>query len=124
MGAAQHHHLAAAAERSMSETIAAHTKSGAEYPGYVNISRIGVDAVRITVRAAPVDTDGRRLCGVTCSPGGANCNNYCASDRGQPIPDAPERHLFKREGATSQLVLTWAEWSAVLGEASRQAQRS
>ena len=29
------------------------------------------------------------LCGVTCIPGGKNCNNYCNHDKNKPMPDSP-----------------------------------
>jgi hypothetical protein len=29
------------------------------------------------------------LCGVSCFPGGKNCNNYCNHIRGKEMPDSP-----------------------------------
>jgi len=32
------------------------------------------------------------LCGVTCFPGGKNCNNYCNHDHSKKMPDSPETY--------------------------------
>lgn len=32
------------------------------------------------------------LCGVTCFPGGENCNNYCNHDHSKKMPDCPKTY--------------------------------
>jgi len=29
------------------------------------------------------------VCGITCFPGGKNCNNYCNHNHGKEMPDSP-----------------------------------
>lgn len=32
------------------------------------------------------------ICGVSCHPGGATCNNYCNADTSKPMPDSPNTY--------------------------------
>lgn len=101
------------------ELIAAYTKAtGESYPGYVNISRVDGNIV-LTVRGDPaVVEEGSFVCGYEadrgkpgrCTPGDANCNNYCnsAPEKG-PMQDAPKRGKQVIEGKTVQVVFTEEE---------------
>lgn len=104
------------------ELIGAYTKPGSEYPGYVNVSRDG-ETVTLIVRGDPeIRENGIHVCGYAadrgkpgrCTPGDANCNNYCnmAPEKG-PMQDHPKpgRRVF--EGRTITLILTLAEFEAV-----------
>lgn len=93
-------------------TIFAYTAPGCDYPGYVSFNRTAEGDVSVTVREAPTEVDGSRVCGVTCRPGGEHCNNYCnmAPEKG-PMQDHPQRHKFWREGKSSTFVVPASEWS-------------
>lgn len=32
------------------------------------------------------------VCGVTCFPGGKNCNNYCNNNHSIPMKDSPDKY--------------------------------
>ncbi|API58849.1 hypothetical protein BSL82_05610 [Tardibacter chloracetimidivorans] len=91
----------------------AYTAPGADYPGYVSINRNAAGDVEVTVRSAPTEVDGIRICGQTCRPGGDFCNNYCnlAPEKG-PMADRALPHTFVREGITSSFTIPAAEWAA------------
>lgn len=107
----------------MNKTIAAYTKAGAEYPGYVNATREDDGTVSLTVRADPQKREGCFICGHAsdkgklgrCTPGDDNCNNYCnmAPQKG-PMQDAPLPCTQIFEGDTSVIALSADEWDALV----------
>lgn len=108
----------------MKRLIAALTRPGAEYPGYVNVSEEAGEIV-VTVRGDPTVFDGEHICGFAadkgdpgrCTPGDDRCNNYCnmAPEKGA-MAAAPLPCRGVRCGETVSVRLTAAEWSELLGE--------
>ena len=105
------------------ELIGAYTKSGCEYPGYVNASAEG-DMVTLIVRGDPtVHEDAEFICGHArdrgqpgrCTPGDDNCNNYCnlAPEKGR-MQDHPKRCRQVVEGKTVTLTMNKAELGALI----------
>lgn len=67
-------------------TVAAYTKPGSNYPGYMNATRLDDGSVRLTVRSDPkIQENGCHICvtnkdrersfSAVCTPGDENCNN-------------------------------------------------
>lgn len=102
----------------MRDNIAAFTATESVLPAYVSINRLPDGRVEVAVRGAPTRIDGVRVCGATCHPGAEECNGYC---RG--AAERPAAHSFLREGNTAGVIMSFAEWSAVLGAAARDAHR-
>lgn len=104
----------------MRDNIFAYTAAtGKGYPGYVSINRLENGDVEVTVRAAPTEYEGSRVCAFKhqagepgrCTPGDEHCNNYCnmAPQKG-PMQDHPLRCEHVKEGATVSYVVPAAEW--------------
>jgi len=97
------------------ECLAAFTAFGGTYPPYINFSLDGDDVV-VTIREAETQIEGVRVCGRTCHPGGAHCNNYCNMhpDKSIPMADSPLDHCFPREGKSAQMRMPvgafWVLW--------------
>lgn len=104
------------------ELIGAYTKTGINYPGYINASRDG-DLVFLTVRGDPTTHHGVYICGYDrdkgqlgrCTPGDQHCNNYCnsAPQKG-PMQDSPNPCEQVVEANTVTLSLSADEWAAVV----------
>lgn len=111
------------------ECLAAYTKLGSNYPGYVNVSREQDGAIAVTVRADPKVHDGCYVCGHAkdkgahgrCTPGDEHCNNYCnmAPQKG-PMQDAPLPCTQVIEGATATVRLSAAEWQSLNSELAKE----
>jgi hypothetical protein len=96
--------------------------TGVGYPPYANITIDG-DEVTITVREAPKIREGCYVCGYAadrgqpgrCTPGDANCNNYCnmAPEKG-PMQDHPLPCTHIDCGQTVQMTMPKAEFDAML----------
>jgi hypothetical protein len=109
----------------MKDTVAAYTKVGAVYPGYINVGREGDGTIVLNVRADPTVREGEYICGHAsdrgapgrCTPGDSCCNNYCnlAPEKG-PMVDSPLPCTQTFEGATASLRLSAGEWAKVLRE--------
>ena len=106
----------------MTDLITAYTKPGANYPGYVNVSRDDDGSIIITTRGDPKIVQGAFVCGYArdkgrpgrCTPGDEHCNNYCnlAPEKG-PMVDhpAPTEHTIC--GETVSVRLTADEWEGL-----------
>ena len=113
----------------MAKCLAAYTKPGASYPGYVNISREDDGTVSLFVRGDPTITDGAYVCGYAprakgqpgrCTPGDDRCNNYCNMAPGKgPMQDSPAPCVQTFEGQGARLSLSEAEFRALLAEAAK-----
>lgn len=104
----------------MAETLAAYTKLGTAYPGYINLRAFPDGSVQITMRGDPDERpDSCYICGHDrdrgkpgrCTPGDENCNNYCnmAPEKG-PMAQAPKSTVQYFEGETVRLMLSAEEW--------------
>ena len=100
----------------------AYTKSGIDYPGYININETQ-DEIVITIREDPIIREkGCFVCGYEgdkgqygrCTPGDENCNNYCnmAPEKGPMAPEPKETTMIF-EGNTATLRLTKNEWTSL-----------
>lgn len=106
----------------MTRVIAAKTKPGCHYPGYVNVSEMGDGSVAIVVRADPDIRKGVHVCGHRsqrgepgrCTPGDDRCNNYCnaAPEKGK-MQERPTPCEHITVGITSRVVFTAEEWADV-----------
>lgn len=111
----------------MAKCLAALTKPGAGYPGYINFTRYDDGSVSITVRADPdVRENSIHICGDPardkgapgrCTPGDDRCNNYCnlAPQKG-PMQPSPLPCVRVYEGKAAVLKLSIDEFSRLLGE--------
>lgn len=103
----------------MSKCLAAYTKPGSQYPGYINYTLETDGSITIHLRGDPTVTKGVYICGYAvnrnepgrCTPGDGNCNNYCnlAPEKGlmQPSPK-PCDHVI--EGPAAMLRLSADEF--------------
>lgn len=92
-------------------TIAAITKPTTDMPAFLNLTRLEDGSVAVTLRTDGEEVSGARVCGQTCYPGGAACNNYC---RGQAKKPAP--HHFTKSGATNRVVFTAEQWNDLVAQ--------
>jgi hypothetical protein len=103
--------------------VVAHTNLDPAYPGYINVTPIEGGMVRVTVRGDPARREGIFVCGYSrdrgqpgrCTPGDANCNNYCnsAPEKG-PMQNKPKPASHVDPGATATLTLSAEVWADLL----------
>jgi hypothetical protein len=110
----------------MSENIFAYTgPTDPGYPAYVSINRNEDGDVVVSVRGAPKEYEGSRVCAFAhqagepgrCTPGDEFCNNYCnmAPQKG-PMQDHPLRCKHVKEGPYAQATIPAAEWARLMGD--------
>lgn len=109
----------------------AHTNLDPVYPGYINATVVGDGTVKVTVRGDPKTRNGVFVCGYSrdrgqpgrCTPGDANCNNYCnlAPDKG-PMQARPAPSMMVDVGETVTLTITEAAWAQLLKRATGDAE--
>lgn len=106
----------------------AFTEISGQFPGYINFNKAEDGSMTVTVRSAPSTRNGGFVCGFAprdtgqpgrCTPGDANCNNYCNHDHSKPMADhpLPVEHIYC--GQSASLTISAADWSdliAKLGE--------
>lgn len=83
------------------------------YPSYFNVTIDGDEAV-ITVRGPETSSEGRRVCGKTCSPGKHGCNNYCRHWPLGYVPVEPEVMTLHHCGHSVSMRMPLAEFTALI----------
>lgn len=106
--------------------VVAHTNLDQTYPGYINFTREDDGTVSVYLRGDPSKFEGSYICGYAadkwkpgrCTPGDDRCNNYCnmAPQKG-PMQDHPADATQIREGATTKLTLSAADFDALIAAA-------
>lgn len=91
------------------KNLAALTKPGGMYPGFISINKQDDGSVTIDVREIAKEYEGVKVCGHQCKPGGHGCNGYCEGKS-----DKPEPHHHVKEGAQVRITLTEEEWQSIL----------
>lgn len=98
----------------MSNNLLAITLTEPVYPGFVSINREDDGSVTIVVREAPRHHIGARMCGHSCFPGQAGCNNWCGYDPTRQNAANPEEIDRISCGDMAKLTVSAEQWDAAV----------
>lgn len=98
----------------MTTNVIAVTQKEPVYSGLVSVNREEDGSVTMIVRQKPRKCEGVRVCGHSCFPGEAGCNNYCNFDPARPMAAKPEPITIVDAGRAVWLNIAAEDWDAAI----------